>query len=107
MLPSISDEAFAEMREKHGEGAVCVVATAAGDVALRRPTRAEYQQFTDKITEAKQRSDAIDRLVRQCVVSPSLQELSAMLDVMPGIVVSCVSPLLEMAGVREEASVRK
>jgi hypothetical protein len=107
MLAPISDETFAELKAKHGEGAVCVVATAAGDVALRRPTRAEYLQFTDKIADAKNRADAMDRIVRQCVVAPPLAELSEALETQPGIVVSCVSPLLEMAGVREEAAVRK
>lgn len=94
-----------ELEEKHGE--VTTVETVLGLAVFRSPTRGEYRRFRSSIHDARKRADAGEILVRDCVVHPSLEEFDRWLDKKPGIAEVCSDPVLELAGITDEADAGK
>jgi hypothetical protein len=59
------------------------------------------------LLDAKERANAGKLLALMCVVFPERNVFAQYIADKPGIVVTCVNPLLELAGVDTEASVKK
>lgn len=92
------------LKDQHGE----IYELAAGDVIVyaKAPSRPSVKRFFSIITDDKRRYDALEQLLRDCVVEPSLQDLDAILDKKPGLVASFGGKLMEMVGAQEEATFR-
>lgn len=84
-----------------------VVVTDAGTLKFRRPKRAENQQYESEADDPKKKGDAVDRLVRDCLVDPSQNELKDMLRQYPATGIACIDPLRKFAGVDLSATVKK
>lgn len=96
MIERLSDEAFQELESKHGE--LVEVNTVMGACVFKRPPRADYQRYLSYLFDEKKRASAQEILVRACVVHPSKEEMGRILDIVPGISVTCSGPILELAG---------
>jgi hypothetical protein len=111
MTRVISDEQFDALKSEHGEGRVIVIETEhAGDLAFRSPTKHEMQRFRESVgpnESGGRRAGALENLVRACVVLPKLPEFDEDLKKFPGLVETCINPLLELGGVEEKPRVRK
>ncbi len=107
----ITDAQFAALKTEHGDGRVCVIETdAVGDIAFRSPKRMELKRFQEQVgpdAKGAQRAAAIENLVMATVVSPDRAEFEALLQDYPGLPMTCINPLLELAAVEDKPRVRK
>jgi hypothetical protein len=72
------------LRKQHGR--VEEIETAAGRLAFRKPTRAEWRKFKIAIAgDPESLASADDNLMLDTIVSHSREELSAMLEADPGL----------------------
>lgn len=86
---------------------VIAVMTLVGPVAFRGPTSVEYARYQSVLFDQKERPKAGEILCRMCVVIPDRETFGVMITKKPGIVSTCVNPILELAGVDTEAAVKK
>lgn len=103
MIERLSEEAFAELEQKHGD--LVEVNTVMGPCVFKRAPRADYQRYLSYLFDEKKRASAQEILVRACVVHPSKEELGRILDIVPGISVTCSGPILELCGQSGEPEV--
>jgi hypothetical protein len=72
------------LRKQHGR--VEEIETAAGRLAFRKPTRAEWRKFKIAVAgEPESLAGAEENLMLDVIVSHTREELSAMLDDMPAL----------------------
>lgn len=101
----ISEAEAQQLRAKHGE--FTVVKTKQGVVALRCPSRAEYQRYNALIFDEKKRPQAFEALVTTCIVKPDSKTYLSWLEKSPGITETCLNAVLELAGVEKDAQTKK
>jgi len=95
-----------ELAKEHGE--IHVFATRHGKVAFKSPSFADYQRFTDKITDGKGSKFASMReLAIACRVYPSREDLLVVFEKMPGMVLQAATAIQELAGTEVEVEVKK
>lgn len=75
-------------------------------VLCRRPGRAEFHRWQDRILAGRNRAAAFEQLVRDCAVHPTGEELEELFDRYPGAAVAIGARLAELAGLEEEAQVK-
>lgn len=92
-------------KAQHGE--VVAVMTAKGPCVFRGPKESEYARYMAALLDQKERANAGKLLVLMCVVFPERNVFSQYISEKPGITVTCANPVLELAGVDTEASVKK
>ena len=94
------------LAKEHGE--LHAFNTPHGRVAFRAPKFADYQRFTDKITDGKgSKFVTMRELALACVVYPSREELVEVFDKMPGLVLNAATAIQELAGTEVEGEVLK
>lgn len=91
------EQALAELEAKHPSSRIRAVSTDIGLVVVQRPRAPEYQRFVDKGDTSYASANSF---VAPCVLYPSAQKLSSMLDEMPGILPNLLNNVIELAGVR-------
>jgi hypothetical protein len=102
---TLTDEQVAELEKANGE--IVVVKTKVGPCAFRVPRKKEYDRYKATLFKDATRSMAPEMLVKMTVVYPSAQDFESLVDKAPGIVETCIGPVLELAGVNAEAEVKK
>lgn len=98
-MQDLTEEEIAELKAKHGDPLRAVEALNAW-LVFRKPTRHEYDRYTDKLTgdQAKMRSAAWE-LAQACIVAPDKAALTAAMDAEPTILIADILPALnDMAG---------
>lgn len=103
-MSKLSQQQIDELKAQHGQ--VVVVSTVEGDCAFRVPTRAEYTRYSEYLFREATRHRAPDTLVQSVVVYPSPDDFAAAVDRHPGIVTTCVGPVLTLAGVDTDADTK-
>lgn len=108
----IDDARFDALKAEHGDGRVVVIESEhVGDLAFRCPTKAEMDRFRDQLGSSgdrgARRSAALESLVRATVVDPKLLEFDELLRAYPGLIETCVNPVLELGGIEEKPRLRK
>ena len=99
----LSDEILQPLKAKYDS---IYVREAAGEtVVLRCPNRPEWKAFQLKLADAKKHVEAVEWILRQCVVYPSAEEVDAMFNRRPGLVATFGAELSEITGAA--ASVEK
>lgn len=93
------DEALDRLEQEHGRiGTVIqIVRSNVGGVIVRRPHMAVFRRFQD---EGKRDMEAIDRLVRPCVLYPSKPEFDRMCEELPFLMQLVADAVVTLAGVR-------
>ncbi|UZX16560.1 hypothetical protein KQ693_05890 [Thermus sp. PS18] len=99
------EQTLERLRAEHGE--VYWVEAAGVGLVVRPPRRAEYRRFRAMTLDPERRGDATERLVRDCVVWPSPEELDRILETRPALADAVASRLLELAGAVEEVQLKK
>ena len=94
------------LAKEHGQ--LHVFKTPHGRVAFRAPKFADYQRFTDKITDGKgSKFTTMRELALSCVAYPSRDELLEVFERMPGLVLNAATVIQELAGTEVEGEVLK
>ena len=101
----LTGEQRAKLEAEHGE--ILAVKTRSGVAVFRVFSRQEYQAYNAQLIDEKKRAGAFSALVNTCVVQPSKEEFTRWLDKYPGIVTTCINPLLEFGGFSTEAATKK
>jgi hypothetical protein len=100
------DSELDELAKEHGE--IHVFSTRHGKVAFKAPSFADYQRFTDKITDGKGSKFASMReLALACRAYPAREDLLAIFEKMPGMVLQAATAIQELAGTEVEGEVKK
>lgn len=90
-------EAIEAAEVEHGAKRVMQIPTSSGVVIVKRPNPIHYKRFRD---EGDANTEAIDRLVRPCVVYPSLSEFDRILEEEPAVLDRCADRVVRLAGFR-------
>lgn len=94
------------LAREHGQ--IRVFTTPHGRAAFKAPKFADYQRFTDKITDGKgSKFVTMRELSISCVVYPSREELVEIFEKMPGLVLNAAAAIQELAGTEVEGEVLK
>lgn len=101
LTQEIADEpAIAEMVDRHGAvgDGIAILRTPEGAVVVTRPKQAVWRRFSDtKVTNG----ESVYKLVRGCVVHPSLERLEAIIEKRPGALEQLGGLIAELAVARD------
>ena len=98
-MKQISEDEFKALETKHGR--VQKIETHAGDVVLRKPTKAEFKAGFQKNAfnlKLEVNLDAVERMAKDLCVFPTIGELDAMIEDSPGILLLCLDPIVTLSG---------
>lgn len=98
-------ETIERLKAEYGE--VYLVEVGEAGVIVRPPTRAEYRRFRALAIDEKKRADAVERLVRDCVLWPDADGLDELLERRPALTEVIGGELLKLAGFAEEVEIKK
>ncbi len=104
-LDLIDPKVRAELEAAHGP--VIAVKTVGGVFAFRIARRQEYDRYNALLFNEKTRPKAGEALCMMCIVWPNQVAFNSAVDRFPGIITTCVNPLLEHCGLDTEAAVGK
>jgi len=102
---TLTDEKIAELKAKYGE--LHQLSHDGESVVVTRPNRQQWKKFRAFMNDDRKRGDAIESLLRECVVHPSLDELNSLLEVKPGLAEAFGSSVVELAGAAKTEAVEK
>lgn len=104
-MKKFDDATLQKLKVEHGNGLYLLEA---GDHAIvaRAPGRAVWKKFRATLTTDR-KADALELLVRDCVVHPTGAEFEAMLDERPGLAETFGNELADIAGAGDEAERQK
>lgn len=102
-LPELTPEKIAELKTKHGDQLTAVEGKNAW-LVFRKPTRHEYDRYTDKVyADRAQTRVAAWELAQSCIVDPGPGALTDAMDLEPAILLSNIAPAIHaMAGDERE-----
>lgn len=95
-----------KLKSEHGEIHRLTVGTGEA-VVVKLPSRAVWKRFRKNTRDAERSADAGEQLLRDCVVHPSPDDFSAMLEKRPGLAEAFGGKLVELAGGVEDAEAEK
>lgn len=97
------EQAVDEAEEKYGAigEKILIVSVRDGDVIVKRPPAALYKRFRDRRAD-EPLSQAYERLVRPCVVFPSLAAFDRILEEQQGALDLVADAVVQLAGLRAE-----
>lgn len=93
-----------KLKAEYGE--IYLVSAAGVSVIIRPPSREAFRRFNAMAARESQRYEALETLVRDCVVWPGQAELSALLEKKPGLVAPIAEKAIELAGAVQEVEFR-
>lgn len=99
----MDQETIDKLKVEHGE--LHIIEADGHTVAVRMPTAAEFERFVE--TAQKKELAAMKRFLRDCLVYPSQDELTAMIAKRPGIFVPFAKELAKISGATVEAEGKK
>jgi hypothetical protein len=89
---------LAEAYAKHGKDDVRRVDTILGMVIAKAPTYGNYQKFRKEFGREETKDDAVDFIVRQCVIHPDKSTLDKWLTKKPAMRERIADACVELAG---------
>lgn len=100
---ALTPERIAELKIKHGPHLTAVEGQGAW-LIFRKPTRHEYDRYTDKVYADRSQTRAASwELAQACIVDPGPQALTDAMDLEPAILLSHIGPAIHaMAGDERE-----
>jgi predicted ATP-grasp superfamily ATP-dependent carboligase len=99
----IDPKTIAELKSKHGD--IYVLSSKGSEVVVRGPTDAEWGAYLDE--REKRGARASKMLVLTCAVHPDEDAVRTLLDRKPALAQIFGARVLEIAGMEEEATVKK
>lgn len=86
-----------------GDDGVRVIRTGKHEFLVHRPARADWKRYRKESKDPARNGDALEVLVRSCVVFPSREEFDRLLDRYPALCEEIAEPVLELAGLTGKA----
>jgi hypothetical protein len=77
------------------------------EIVVKRPNRGEYKRFMKSVSSERDKADAIETLVLDCVVHPTRKEFDALLNKLPALCEELGEHVLELAGLSGKAQAEK
>ena len=96
---AIDQKVIDELKAKHQD--LTQLSQDETDILVKPPTRPQWKRFRAFMSDERKRPDAMEQLLRDCLVYPELTELDAMLERRPGLAESFGSSVVEMAGLTD------
>lgn len=93
---SIEQEKLDALKAKHGE--VHSLEHQGVTFIVIAPNRALWRRFRTQLLDDRKRQDALEHLLRDCVVHPAKEEVDRILDRKPGLVETFGKEICELAG---------
>lgn len=93
-----------KIKSEYGE--VYLLEASGVAVVVKPPSRAAMKRFMAMASRDDRRYEALESLLRDCVVYPDASELNAILERKPGVVAPFGEHLVRLAGATEEADFR-
>lgn len=100
----IDHKKLQQLKDQYGD--IYELSAMDASVYVKAPSRPSVKRFFATISDDKRRFEALEQLLRDCVVDPSQDELDKLLDRKPGLVATFGGKLMELAGAQEEATFR-
>lgn len=97
---TLSEDVIEKLKAEHGE--LTQLTHGPDEVIVRTPNRAQWKRFRAQIGNEKRRDDALELLLRDCVVHPEKADFDAMLDRRPGLAETFGAQVVELAGAVKE-----
>ena len=92
----IDPQVFEQLKEKHPRA---VSLTAGGDtIAVAPPTRPQWRRFKAAAADERKRPDALELILRDCLLYPDPQAFESMIEKRPALVEVFAEQVLELAG---------
>jgi hypothetical protein len=96
------DEATVEkLKAEHGE--LHLLRASGAEVVVKPPSRAQWKRFRAYVADERRRPDAVESLLRDCVVYPDAAALDGILEKRPGLAETFGNQVVELAGASGEA----
>jgi hypothetical protein len=93
---AIDPKVFEQLKEQNPRA---VSLTAGGDtVVVNPPSRAHWRRFKTAARDEKKRGDALEIILRDCLLHPEPHAFEAMIEKRPGLVEVFAEEVLELAG---------
>ena len=102
-----SKEEIEALKSEHGEVQQVDIPELHMAFVLTTPSRAQYKRWEDKVSQKGKMGFANENLVIDICVWPSRDELNDRMTRKPGIVSTLAAEALKLAGLSEDASVKK
>lgn len=97
----LNPETIANLKEKHSD--IYLLEAGEHEVVVRPPTRGEYRRFRAMATDDRKKPEAVETLLRDCVLYPESAEIERLLEKKPALADIFGGKVLELAGATEEA----
>lgn len=81
--------------------------TPAAEIVVKRPSRAAYKRWRSMIVDDAKKADAVETLMKDAVVHPTLPEWEAMLDEYPALPETFGGEVLKLLGANTKADAKK
>ena len=102
----LTEDQIAEFETTHNRIAHVIGKDKAWEVVVRKPTRSEFKRFKAMVHNPSQAPDAMEHLIRTCVVYPSRDALDALLEDFPALPAAFDSQLAELVGAAADETVK-
>lgn len=98
----MTDELKEKLKAQHGD--IYSVSAPSGEmVVVRMPDRALWKRFRSHMADERRRIDALENLVRGCVVHPDAPTFDAMLEKKPGLAETFGAAVVDLAGMAQDS----
>jgi hypothetical protein len=98
----LTEEQIAELRAKNPK-AFLLEASTGESVVVARPARKVLQRFFSELEEPARRPAAFERLVKACLLHPTAEEFTAMLEDRPGLDMTFANEIVKDCGLAASA----
>jgi hypothetical protein len=97
----IDADTIEKLKAEHGE--IHLLRASGVEVVVKAPGRAQWKRFRAYVADERRRPDAVETLLRDCVVHPDAAALDAILEKRPGLAETFGNQVVELAGASGEA----
>ena len=108
-MPEPTPAQIDKLKAEHGE--LHAISAGTGDrevsVLVKTPNRERWTSFKAQAQDPHRKATAMESLVLDCVVHPSREEMSKLLNVRPGLSETFGSEIAKLAGLEELVVTRK
>lgn len=104
MLDEQAEQALVtELKEKHGINRVHKLSVDdATAIYVRMPPSGVWRRFRSQVNDPRKRDEASETLLRSCLLHPSQEQLTTMVDERPGLMDNFGGMVIELAGLGDK-----
>lgn len=106
----LTPELIAELKSKHGQVLLSVVAPNGREIVLKKPSRAVWVEFVDRVNRDDNKDSRYginERLVYTCLAYPSAKDAATLFAEYPAWVQALSGEVSKLAGAQEALQTKK